>query len=110
MASNDDTKVQPPKQAAPGKQSVQALGDAAFPSAKNGQVVDGVRRPHADRWKHAAAASLHCWAQCAHHTAKEMQLTAIDYKKALEAACTLDAKGIPTPHEPALYVVPTQKA
>ncbi len=110
MASNDDTRTPPKTQAESSKRPVSELGDAAFPYAKRGKIVDGVRRPHEDRWKHTAAESLHCWKQCAHHTAKEMELTETDYQKALVAAGKLNAKGIPTPHKPALYAVPNQKA
>lgn len=85
-------------------------GDAMFPYAKKGRVVDGERMPHKDRWKHASASALHCWPQHAHHEAKEMRLSADDYKQAIEAACKLDDKGHVHPHEAALYAVATPKA
>lgn len=58
---------------------------------------------HPELWKHAAAAAMHGWAQCAHHEAREMELTDADYSAAIDAGQVLSARGIPTPHKPALY-------
>ena len=83
---------------------------ANYPPSSTGRIVDGERQPHAERWKHAAAAALHNWGECAHHEAEEMKLSASDYAKAIEAACKLNDKGVPTPHDAAFYAVPTVKA
>lgn len=49
-----------------------------------------------DAWKHACAAAAHGWQEHAHHEGAPMQLTAADYKAALEAA------GNGQVHEPAV--------
>ncbi len=119
-----DPQDQPPKQGTPsegatkaktkakgdGKRTVGEHGNDRFPEAKKGPIVDGVRRPHAERWKHACAAALHRWAEYAHHNSKEMRLSDEDYVAALDAVMKPDKKGIYTPHEAALYVSPTPKA
>lgn len=94
-----DVQVRPEPEAktAPKASPVRTVDEwraAKFPPVKHG--VDPV-------WQHNAAAALHCWAQCAHHTAKPMALSEQDYDAALAAVLTTDARGVPTPHKPALY-------
>ncbi len=74
----------------------------------NCQPVDGLhgtKRAHPGLPCHNSAAALHCWAQCAHHEAAEMRLSDDDYAAAIKAVNDLDARGVPSPHQPALYVV-----
>jgi hypothetical protein len=67
-----------------------------FPPSERG-------RQHDDLWKHAAASSLHGWAEHAHHSGAPFQLTLEQYMGALEAA-TNPTSGIPMyqPSEAAL--------
>jgi hypothetical protein len=62
-----------------------------FPASPRG-------RPHADGWKHAAAAALHGWGAHQHHAGGPMRLSGTDYAAALDAAC----KAPLTPHQAAL--------
>ena len=98
-----------PKPEKAAKCPVSALANEAFPPvpkrSKSGKVIG--KMPPFDFWQHNAAAALHCWAQHKHHLGKEIELTQADYDKALAAAQKLDAKGVPHPHKPALYDVPT---
>ncbi len=87
------------------KLPVSQRATAAFPPNAGGHVVDGVRCPHPERWKHEAAAALHGWAAYAHHNNGEFEITAEDYASALKAACELNAQGIPTPHKAAIGAV-----
>ncbi len=105
MSSSKNYKTAESEPVAAPKAPISEHAAQACPYASGGRVVDGVRRPHVDRWKHEAAAALHGWAAHAHHQACEMELTAEDYASAVEAACILNDKGIPTPHKPALYAV-----
>ena len=107
MPNDKKPKAPEPEAApkAPKKSPVSEHAAAAYPAVAGGRVVDGVRSPHPEFWKHAAAAALHQWAAYAHHNNGEFELTADDYASAIEAACTLNAKGIPTPHKAALGAV-----
>ncbi len=99
---SNDKKSKAPE---PSKAPISEHAAAAYPYSATGRVVDGVRQPHAERWKHEAAAALHGWAAYAHHNNGELEITAEDYASAVEAACTLNAKGIPTPHKSAVGAV-----
>jgi hypothetical protein len=50
--------------------------------------LNKVKRQNPDLWKHGAAASLHCWAEHAHHEAKEMELSESAYDAAIKAVCS----------------------
>lgn len=111
MSDDKPTPTPPaPKKSKASKLTVSEHAQLNYPPATGGNVVDGVRMPHPDRWKHEAAAALHNWAEHKHHQSEEVRLSASDYKKAIEAACSLDDKGIPVPHEAAFCAVPTVKA
>lgn len=57
-----------------------------FVVAEYPEATDG--KPHPDRWKHEAAASLHGWAEHAHHSGASFRLTLKQYKDAIAAATT----------------------
>ena len=65
-----------------------------FPASESG-------RPHAESYKHQAAAALHGWDLHRYHTGEEMQLSRADYEAAIRAANELKDGGY-APHEAAL--------
>lgn len=96
----DETPAETPKKAQKRPEAEAKLVAQSRPSRLTVEDLRALHKP--PDWLHAAAATLHGWAEHAHAFARPIRLTGEDYEDALDAAARPNDRGEYEPHAPAL--------